>query len=132
MLSLKNTLLLNALTSGMTGILLICFAQPAAELFGQVQSAPFAGVGVFLLVFALYVFRVSRRTPVRGNEARVVTALDLSWVVASVVLLLWMSDQFSIIGNILIAAVAGWVGLMAVLQWRGLREAPSANQSISE
>lgn len=132
MLSLKNTLLLNALTSGMTGILLICFAQPAAELFAQVQSAPFVGVGVFLLVFALYVFRVSRRTPVRSNEARVVTVLDLSWVVASVVLLLWMNDQFSIIGNVLIAAVAGWVGLMAVLQWRGLREAPSANQSISE
>jgi len=123
MLSLKNTLLLNALSSGMTGIILICFARPAAELFGQMQTAPFSGVGVFLLVFALYVFRISRRTPVRGNEARVVTMLDLSWVVASVVLLVWMSDQFSVVGNVLIAAVAGWVGLMAVLQWRGLRVA---------
>lgn len=122
MLSLKNTLLLNALSSGITGILLICFARSAAELFGQGQSAPFAGVGVFLLVFSLYVFRVSRRTPVRNAEARVVTALDLLWVVASVVLLLWMNDRFSLVGNLLTAAVAGWVGLMAVLQWRGMRE----------
>jgi hypothetical protein len=128
MLSLKNTLLLNALSSGMTGIILICFAQPAAELFGQVQAAPFSGVGVFLLVFALYVFRASRRTPVRSNEARLITALDLSWVLASVVLLLWISHQFSIVGNVLIAAVAGWVALMAMLQWRGLRVAIANRQ----
>jgi len=44
------------------------------------------------------------------------------------VLLLWISNQFSIVGNVLIAAVAGWVGLMAMLQWRGLRVAIANRQ----
>ena len=57
MKTLKNVLLVNALSSGATGLGLIAFAAPIAILFGISEPTPVMEVGIFLVVFAILVFR---------------------------------------------------------------------------
>jgi hypothetical protein len=62
MKTLKSVLLVNALSSGVTGLGLIVFAAPIAVLFGIGEPTPVMEVGIFLVVFAIFVFREGRRT----------------------------------------------------------------------
>ena len=52
MIPLKTTLIINAASSGATGLGLIILASPVAELFGVSENTPFIGVGIFLILFA--------------------------------------------------------------------------------
>lgn len=118
---LKNVLLINALTSGATGLLLTIFPSAVADIFGHPQSLPFTAVGIFLSIFAGIVYLQSRKTQVSKSWLKLIIALDMLWVIESVVIIAAQMFGFTMIGYLLIAAVAAWVGLMALLQIRGLR-----------
>lgn len=115
-------MLINALSSGATGLLLLFFPGPTADLFGASSQIPFAAVGIFLLLFALLVFIQSRRTPLRKGWVKFIIALDIVWVIESLIILFPKMFGFSFPGYALIAAVALWVALMAFLQARGLKQ----------
>ncbi|QNF35473.1 hypothetical protein HUW51_23205 [Adhaeribacter swui] len=59
--SLKSVLLINALSSGATALLLLLFPGYIAELFGAPKTLPFVAVGIFLLLFAGFVLVQSRK-----------------------------------------------------------------------
>ena len=119
---LKNVLLVNALTSGATGLLLILFKTSVAQLFGSATQWPFIAAGIFLVVFAIMVFAQSRKQQVSKGWVKLIIALDIMWVVESAIILLPQLFGLTSVGYALIGAVALWVALMAFLQIKGLRQ----------
>jgi hypothetical protein len=119
MLPLKTTLLVNAISSGATGLLLALFPGMAAGIFGVSETVYFIEAGVFLILFAVFVLYVATRKPVSQRSVMMVTALDLLWVLASMVAVFLLAGVVSTIGIVLIVAVAAWVALMAFLQFKG-------------
>jgi hypothetical protein len=121
MLSLRTTLLVNATSSGAAGALLVLFSRPGSSLFSLNGTIAFTATGIFLLLFAAYVFNAASRKDINRGQVYFISILDLLWVAASLVTLLTFGNDLSGIGIILIAGVAAWVGLMAYLQLKGLK-----------
>lgn len=119
MLPLRTTLLVNAISSGATGLLLVLLDSTVAGLFGVSNTTPFIAAGIFLIFFALFVGITARKSPVNTGSVKWISTMDILWVVASLVVVLVYSSMLSAWGIILIVAVAGWVALMAFLQIRG-------------
>lgn len=121
MTTLKNVLLLNAITSGATGIALAVMPRFFADVFEVNDTAPFVGVGIFLSVYAIVVWLVSRPQTVNLKSVNGVILADSLWVATSLVLIALQPYQVSLMGNLMIAAVALWVLLMAYLQYRAAK-----------
>ncbi|GGH04107.1 hypothetical protein GCM10007415_45430 [Parapedobacter pyrenivorans] len=119
-MKLKNILLLNAISSGITGLLLAAVPRVFADIFQLVSLAPFTGVGIFLVLYALLVAVTALAVPIRTVWVRVVIALDMIWVVASVVCAAAVFTMISLWGTLFILGVAAWVGAMAYLQNKAL------------
>ena len=116
---LRTTLLVNAISSGATGILLSLFPGIAAGIFGVSDTVYFVEAGVFLVLFAAFVLYVATRKPISLRSVMLVTSLDLLWVLASIVVAFLLAGTISTIGIVLIIAIAAWVALMALLQFKG-------------
>lgn len=126
-MSLKNVMLVNAVTSGATGAGLITASNMVADVFETNHKAPFVGVGMFLLVFTMLVYWVSRQTPINTNAVRFVIAADSLWVTASLAIVLFQVFAISMVGYWLIGAVGIWVAAMAYFQYQGLRQLIKSN-----
>jgi Na+/alanine symporter len=122
MLPIKTTLLVNGISSGATGIALIAFADQVAQLFGVQITAPFTLTGLFLVVFALFVISAGLKKIPSRIAVQFITALDIIWVVVSILLVLADGSYMTVVGNGAILAVAAWVALMAVLQSKASRD----------
>ena len=122
MVTLKNVLLVNGLSSGATGVLLVVMGQFAAGLFGVSQPYAFWGTGIFLIAFAILVCMEGFQSTPRPSRVRLISTLDILWVIGSVVIVLFQMFNLTLLGYILIAGVAAWVALMAFLQISGLRK----------
>lgn len=122
MTTLKNVLLINALSSGATGLLLIEFPTFTAQLFGVSQSMPFMATGIFLVAFSLMVYYASRQKTTNKTLVRWIIALDIMWVADSLIVVVGQLFGFTLIGYAITSAIALWVALMAFLQIRGLKE----------
>lgn len=120
MISLQNILKINAISSGATGLGLVAFSGFFASLFGVDQSAPFMAAGIFLLVFAGFVMLAALQKTVNPPWVKIIIWLDTSWVMFSIIAVLWLIDTISLMGILLISGVAIWVAAMALLQSKGL------------
>jgi hypothetical protein len=126
MKTLKKVLRINALSSAATGIGLVIFASTLATLFAVENSMIIMEVGIFLIAFAIMVFRESRRTNLHVKMIRLIVLLDSTWVVASLLIIVLQLFNLSVIGYLAIAAVALWVAAMAYLQQNGAKQITSA------
>lgn len=115
-MTLKRVLLINAISSGITGILLVLMPNFFAKLFKVNYVDPFVGFGVFLILFSLFVLITGLKKPIPKSWTKVIIAMDIIWVIASIIAIIILFPWISIVGSSLITAVAGWVGLMAYLQ----------------
>ncbi len=122
MTTLKNVLRINAVSSGATGIMLVLFAGFIAELFAVSVKGAFIEVGIFLVIFASFVFFQSTKSAISVKGVSFIIILDCIWVVASVVIVFFQLFSLSVTGYLLIAAVAVWVAVMAILQMKGLKQ----------
>ena len=120
MITLKNVLLVNGISSGFTGFLLVIFSNPVARLFGVSQPSAISGVGIFLLVFAALVMSEGLRSNFRANVVKLIIVLDVVWVVVSFAVVALQLFNLSAMGSVAVGAVAGWVALMAYFQFKGL------------
>lgn len=120
MVNLKNVLLLNALSSGATGIGLLLASDLLADVFGTRETQAFGGVGIFLIVFAMLVYVVGRQKTINANAVRLIICADTLWVVVSMTIVLFQIFHISAAGYLIIAAVAMWVAAMAYFQFIGL------------
>lgn len=121
MSNLKKVLLINATSSGATGILLIVFNQYLADLFSTPHIWAVSEVGIFLIVFAGLVFITSLHKPIKILLVKLIISLDCLWVAASLLIVSLGLFNLSIIGYALITAVGLWVALMAFLQYKSLK-----------
>ncbi len=122
MISLKNILLLNAVSSAATGVGLLVFARFVAGLFGVSQLPAFYGTGLFLLGFGGLVFYEALKSPIRPGRILFVSVLDALWVITSATIVVLGLFDLSLVGYGLISAVALWVGAMAYLQLKGVKQ----------
>ncbi len=122
MKTLKNVLLLNAVSSGATGIGLIVFAASVSELFGIIDYRALWGVGAFLFSFACLVFIESKRFPHNLSMVKLIIALDVMWVLGSFSIVLLQMFHLSGVGYFAISLVAIWVSAMAYLQINGVKQ----------
>lgn len=115
-MNLKNILLLNAISSGIAGIVLALGAPLFKNLFGLPDPLPFVFVGVFLALFALFVLFVALAENINLRLVQVIIGLDITWVLASVMVIILTASWMTIWGTLITLGVAIWVALMAVLQ----------------
>lgn len=127
MKTLKNVLLLNAVSSGATGMLMIVAASLIAQWFGITTTTPIWGVGLFLVGFAAFVGFESRQNSLNASRIRTIIFLDVAWVLVSLLIILFQLFDLSMLGYLLIGAVALWVAAMAYLQNRGLQQMRVSN-----
>ncbi|RYY29660.1 MAG: hypothetical protein EOO04_06865 [Chitinophagaceae bacterium] len=122
MLTLKPVLLLNGISSFITGIILVTVPTSVATLFGIEHNAPFIYAGAFLIAFALFVLRTALSKTASLLHLKLISFLDILWVVASLALVAADGSRISVLGNVIIIAIAAWVAMMAVLQSRASRQ----------
>lgn len=122
MTSLKNVLLINALSSGATGIVLVLSGGFIANVFGLSEPLAFQGVGIFLIAFGILVLVEGRQKETRAGRVQLIIALDLLWVAGSLIIIVLQLFALSSLGYLLIAVVGLWVALMAWLQLKGLKK----------
>lgn len=122
MIPLKNVLLINGASSGVTAIGLIALPNSMADLFEIAYSSVFIGVGIFLLAFATFVLVEAGKLQINANRVRMIIALDVIWVLASLFTVTMTLTNVSAIGHVLIIAVAAWVAAMVFLQAKGLKK----------
>ena len=122
MTALRNILIINAVSSGITGLILVIVPGFVANLFATSGTTAFVGVGIFLVAFAIVVFVASLQDPLRANAVSLIVALDTLWVLTSLAIIVLQLLNVSTLGYFLIGVVAAWVALMAYLQFNGKRQ----------
>ncbi|WP_181390498.1 hypothetical protein [Sphingobacterium athyrii] len=119
-MTLKNVLLTNAISSGMTGVLLVTMPSVFTKLFETGNNTTFIPVGVFLIVFSIFVLATAMKESIPVSWTKFIITLDITWVIASVIVVIALFSSISTIGSVMILAVAGWVGMMVYLQHKNL------------
>jgi len=111
---MKKALGINAVFSGLSGILIIILRNQLANLFGIGSATPFLITGIVLVFFSVtIIFEIKRQ-----NTAAILWIIvqDMLWVIGSILILLLDPFGISTTGNYIILAVAIIVFLMAVHQ----------------
>lgn len=116
MITLRQSLQLDAAASGAMGVLLVVLASPAEEHLG-LPVVFSVGVGGFLLAWAAFVGWAATR--VSAGLAREIALLNVGWVALSVVALFVL--DLTGLGVAFVIAQAAAVAVFAELQWFGAR-----------
>ncbi|HEY8538296.1 MAG TPA: hypothetical protein VIL28_05475 [Steroidobacteraceae bacterium] len=125
---LRRVLLLDAVSAGAMGLLLLVFAPQLAALL-ELPAALLRESGIVLLPFAAFVgYLASREHPSRAGVWTVIV-LNAVWTIDSIVLLLtdWVAPNA--LGTTFVIVQALFVGVLAELQYIGLRKAPISPQA---
>ncbi|WP_282143035.1 type II toxin-antitoxin system RatA family toxin [Cellulophaga baltica] len=117
---LQKSLRLNALFSGLSGILLVVKNKQIAHLFDSANTAVFWITGTALILFSFLIsYEIKRQNPL-GVLAIIIQ--DFLWILASSILLIFQPFEISRTGNSMIAVVALIVLLMAINQAKALAQ----------
>jgi hypothetical protein len=119
-LSLRSALLLDAVASGATALLLLFGGELVAGLFGLPVDL-LRGAGLVLVPYVAMVILIGSRTDIRRAAVWLVIAANVLWTVASFSLMFsgWIAP--TALGYAFIAAQAIVVALFGELQYVGLR-----------
>ncbi|MHA6791916.1 hypothetical protein ACVGVM_00090 [Pseudonocardia bannensis] len=121
---LRSALQLDALASGLLGIAAVTAAPLLTELLG-ISPGLLRGAGAFLVVFAAALLALGSRPVVAAGGVRVVVALNIVWVLGSLVGLAAGWSALTTLGLAFVLVQAGAVAVLADLQWTGLRRLSS-------
>jgi len=131
MKNLNLALLLNAIFSMVTGIILALFPHSVATFFGVEITAPFWLIGVGLVLFSTAVFVVSWQSPINLIPVFVIILLDIGWVIGSIAIiglgLFGISDG----GQLAITAVGVIVSGFAIHQSYALMHVHSTGKTAT-
>lgn len=117
---LNRALLLDAVASGATGLLMAAGAGFLAGFLDMPQSL-LLYAGLALLPFAAFLVYLARQPAPLRAAVWAVIAINVAWTVDSILLVVggWISPN--LLGEIFVVGQALVVGLFAGLQYRGLR-----------
>lgn len=119
---LRRAITANGIFSLLSGVVLTAGAGMLSPLLG-IPWMILALVGVSLLLFAATLIRAVRGAGVDLKEARRAIAMDVAWVLGSLVVLLIQPAALTTVGWWAIAGIADLVAVLAALQFYGLRQA---------
>ena len=105
----------NGVFSLFSGLAMVLASGPIAGMLGVGNPAWIVWTGVALLGFAFSLLMHYRRKCVRRIEAVIISALDLAWVLGSLVLVL-IVDVLSASGVMIVLIVAGVV--LVLFEWQ--------------
>lgn len=117
---LNNTLRVNAAFSLLAGIDFILFDRTITGILSGRDLGSLAPTGIMLIGFAVFVFAVSLMKHVNKYLVGVIIAMDVLWVLGSILLVAANGAMFTASGIFLILLVAAIIGLFASLQSVGL------------
>ena len=114
-------LTMNAIFSAFSAVTMLLAADWVAAQLGLPGPANVYAIGIFLLFFAAQLGNIVRTGNIRTWEIVAIIVGDLLWVAGSVVLGALYFRSFSMIGAVLVDAVALAILIFAIMQIRGLR-----------
>ena len=112
---LEKVLKINALFSILCAIDMLLFAEVIANFMGFNQPIILQIIAPGLILFGSYVYWLSRNLP-NQKQVESVIWMDRSWVIGSIILLVFANASFSYAGITLVAAVAVIVAAFAEIQ----------------
>lgn len=124
-LFLRRVLMLDAIASGATGLLLLLGAGLLTPWLG-LDVTLMQVAGAILLPYAAAVAYLGTRPEIARKAVWAVVAINALWVVDSIILLIGGWAEPTLLGILFVAAQAGVVGLFAELQVIGLKRATRA------
>ena len=118
---LRRVLTVDAVVSGVSGIALIAFAELFADLL-QLPVELVSEVGIVFLPFAAFVGFVASRAEPSRIAVWAVIALNVAWVVESIMVLFtgWVAPN--VLGYVVVIAQAAGVLVLADLEYMGYRK----------
>ena len=121
---LRRVLALDAVSSGVMGLAMLSFASFISQLL-NLPVELIRDAGLVLLPFAAFVgYIASREQPPRAG-VWIIIALNVVWVVDSLVLLFMGWAAPNALGYAFVIAQALAVGVFAELEYVGLKKAPA-------
>jgi hypothetical protein len=117
---LRRVLFVDAASSAAMGLLLFAAAAPLASLLSLPESL-LRQVGLLLLPFAAFVAWVASRQALARVAVWSIIALNVLWLIDSILLLLggWVTPN--VLGYVFVVGQAAVVGVLAELEYIGLR-----------
>lgn len=117
---LRTGLATNAVFSTLCAILFLAYDNQLAELMGQVNPLLLQTIGVSLLIFVVELFCQIIKKRLSTLRALIVSIADLTWVMASLALLVIWPNILTGSGATIVALVAAVVLICALLQLSGI------------
>lgn len=122
---LRGWMLADAVISGATGLLMLAGAGLLAGLLG-VPAPVMRYAGLMLLPFSAMVLYLARSPQLSAGGVRIVIALNVAWVAASILVLVAGWIEPTTLGLAFVIFQAAVVAGFAEMQVTGLRRAVSA------
>ena len=124
-LFLRRAILADAIFSGVSALLLTFGAGELAPL-SNLPAALLREAGLFLIAYAALVGWLGSRQSMPKALVGIVIAGNIAWTVASIALLFSGAVAPNLLGEVFVAIQAITVGVLAELQYIGLRRSGSA------
>jgi hypothetical protein len=122
---LRRALLADAIFSGVSALAMTLDAGTLAPIF-NLPEALLRETGLFLIAYTALVGWLGTRSSVPKPLVMIVVAGNAAWTLASVALLLSGAVSPNVLGTVMIVAQAIATGVLAELQYVGLRRSESA------
>lgn len=122
---LQKALRTNALFSSISGLVMILLNQPIAKLFGISNNNVFWIVGLILIYFAITIWYEI----IKQRKLAVIWIIiqDYTWVLGSLILIIFNPFKITLIGNLIIGLIALIVLYMGINQMIGLKKTTANN-----
>jgi len=118
MKELKTYLRVNSTFSAISGLTMLVLFESLNRLFNISNTYVFPIIGGCLILFAAFVWFVTTRKLASKPLIKVITILDLLWVIGSFMIVLFGLFNLSKTGNTVIVIVAIWIAFLAYKQMR--------------
>ena len=115
---LRCALKANASFSLLSALILLFASAPIAAKIGGVHAHDLRNVSVGLLVYCIFLWKTARRERVTALNAWPFVILDLGWVAASAVVIVW--GDLTAMGRWVVGVLADIVLAFAIAQFVGI------------
>ncbi|QWX84606.1 hypothetical protein H0I23_02870 [Cellulophaga sp. HaHaR_3_176] len=117
---LQKALKINALFSSTSGTIMILLNQQIAKLFGTSNNTVFWILGLILIYFAFTIWYEIKKQ--RKLAVIWIIIQDYTWVIGSLILIIFTPFKITLIGNLILGTIALIVLCMAINQMIGLKK----------
>lgn len=117
-MAIKRYLLVNSCFSFFCGILMLLLPEQFNSFFESSSPLIFTIIGINLMSFSVFVLFVALSKPIRLFLIQLIIILDVLWVIASLLLLLFTIGNLSTNGYIMIGLIAVFIGFLAFKQYQ--------------